>query len=186
MEINLYDIWAKRNPNFEKKFEHLLLREYSDYGVGASQFSEVKGKVLGAGYELYIIAFFVGLYADKKRTLEDETKGLGQPIQYWGNLESRGSRKAYPKLREYIFTALVAKCDDLDLLELEKGELKVRKAVDMLISLMEEYANFGFYTILDKIEEDPNYFYKHTGFLDLIISLIKPNINEGEDNIEDL
>lgn len=186
MENNLYEVWARRNPNFEKKLEQLLFREYSDYGVGSTQYSEAKGKVLGAGYELYIIAFFIGLYADQKRPLEGETKGLGHVIQNWGNLENRGGRKAYPKLREYIFTALVAKTENLDLIALEKGELKMGKAVNMLIDLMEQYANYGFYVMLDKIEnDDPNYFYKNTGFLDLILSLVKPDKN-NDDSIEEL
>ena len=64
MTDSLYENWAKRNPNFETIFEKLLLREYTDYGIGATQFTEAKGKVLGAGYELYIIAFFIGLYSD--------------------------------------------------------------------------------------------------------------------------
>ena len=186
MADNLYEIWARRNPNFEKDFEKLLLREYTDYGVGATQFTEAKGKVLGAGYELYIIAFFIGLYSDKKRELSGEVKGFGQNIQYWGNLENRGGRKAYPKLREYIFAALIAKCETLDLIALEKGELNTRKAVDMLIDLMEQYANYGFYLILDKIDnDDPNYFYKNTGFLDMILDLIKPS-KIDEDTLEDL
>ncbi|MDR0507992.1 MAG: hypothetical protein LBH32_14410 [Dysgonamonadaceae bacterium] len=75
---NLYDIWAKRNPKFETHFEEKLLRLFTDYGVGSSELREAKGKT----YELYIYAFFVGLYADKKRELASDTKTLGQPIQY--------------------------------------------------------------------------------------------------------
>lgn len=185
MVESLYNIWAKRNPNFEKQFENLLIREYTDYGVGATRYTTARGKVLGAGYELYIIAFFIGLYADKKRELMNEKKGFGVPLQSWGNIETRGDRKAYPKLREYIFAALVAKCEDLDLIALEKGELTSRKAVDMLIDLMEQYTNYGFYLMLDKIESDPNIFYRHTGFLDLIFDLIKPDSNTDEE-IEEL
>ncbi len=175
MTDSLYENWAKRNPNFETIFEKLLLREYTDYGIGATQFTEAKGKVLGAGYELYIIAFFIGLYSDKTRELTGDTKGLGQPIQYWGNFESRGGRKAYPRLREYIFTALIAKCETLDLIALDKGEISIRKAVDMLIKLMEQYTNQGFYLMLDRLKDsDPNYFYKHTGFLDFIWDFVEP------------
>ncbi len=185
MAENLYEVWARRNPNFEKNLEQSLFREYTDYGVGATQYTEAKGKVLGAGYELYIIAFFIGLYAEKTRKLSDDVKDLGRAIQYWGNTESRGGRKAYPKLREYIFTALIAKCDALDLIVLEKGEITTRKAVDMLIDLMEQYANYGFYYLLDKLDKDPNIFYKHTGFLDTILGLVQPDRNK-DDSIEEL
>ena len=99
----LYDIWARRNPNFETHFEESLLREYTDYGIGASEHTSAKGKALGAGYELYIYAFFLGLYAGKPMPLNGEYKSFGQPIQFWGNLDSKKDRKAYPKIRDYIF-----------------------------------------------------------------------------------
>jgi hypothetical protein len=180
---NLYEIWAKRNPKFETHFEETLLRLFTDYGIGSSELREAKGKALGAGYELYIYAFFVGLYADKKRELSGDTKVLGQPIQFWGNLDSKKFRKAYPKLREYIFTALVAKTD-LKLIELEKDNLTDSQAVEMLKETMEQYANYGFHTIEEKLKDNPNYFYKNTGFLDMILDIVLP-LSVDED-IEDL
>ena len=56
----LIDIWGRRTPKFEKKYEHSVMRVISDYGVGASENTNAKGKILGAGYEPYIIAFFIG------------------------------------------------------------------------------------------------------------------------------
>lgn len=175
----LYDLWAKRNPKFETHFEENLLRLFTDYGVGSSDGMVSKGKILGGGYELYIYAFFVGLYSDSKRELTGDTKVLGQPIQFWGNLDSKKFRKAYPKLREYIFTALVAKTADLDLISLEKGEITDRRAVDYLIDTMEQYANFGFHSIEEKMKSNPNYFFKNTGFLNMILDLVQPtSINQ--------
>jgi hypothetical protein len=147
--------------------------------VGSSELTTARGKTLGAGYEIYIYAFFVGLYDNKKRELNDETKTFGQPIQYWGNLENRKLRKAYPRLREYIFTALLAKTD-LDLIALEKGDITERKAVDLLIDTMEQYANYGFYLMKDKLETNPTYFYKNTGFLDMILDLVLPTFVDEE------
>ena len=183
---NLYDLWAKRNPKFETRFEKTLLRLYTDYGVGSSDTMSSKGKIFGAGYELYIYAFFVGLYTDKKRELSGDTKVLGQPIQYWGNLDSKKFRKAYPKLREYIFTALVAKTNDLDLISLEKGTLSNSEAVDLLKVTMEQYANYGFHIIEEKMNANPNYFYKTTGFLDMILELVVTQTNKIEEEIEEL
>lgn len=182
---NLYDIWAKRNPKFETHFEETLLRLFTDYGVGSSDAMSSKGKILGAGYELYIYAFFVGLYANKKRELNGDTKVLGQPIQFWGNVDSKKFRKAYPRLREYIFTALLAKTD-LDLIALEKGDITDNQAVDMLKDTMEQYANYGFHTIEEKIKDNPNYFYKNTGFLDMILDLLVSPSNKGDAEIEEL
>lgn len=176
----LYDIWAKRNPNFETHFEQKLIREFTEYGGGSVESMSSKGKIYGAGYELYIYAFFLGLYANRKKELSGQTKSLGQPIQFWGNLDSKKFRKAYPRLREYMFVALVAKTDNLDLIALEKGEITERKAVDFLIDTMEQYANFGFYLIEEKLKDNPNYFFKNTGFLDMFLDTIRQNQDNEE------
>ena len=181
---NLYDVWARRNPKWETRFEEII-HQFTDYGVGSSELTSARGKTFGAGYELYIYAFFVGLYANKKRELTGDNKVFGQPIQYWGNLENRKLRKAYPRLREYIFTALLAKTE-LDLIALEKGTLTDSQAVDMLKDTMEQYANYGFYTIEEKIKENPNYFYKNTGFLDMILDMLAPPSNNSTEEIEEL
>lgn len=171
---NLYDVWAKRNPKWESHFEESLLRVYTDYGIGSSEFTSSKGKILGAGYELFIYAFFIGLYCNKSRELQGDTKTFGQPIQYWGNLDSKKLRKAYPRLREYIFIALLARTEGLNLISLEKGEISESQAVDMLKDTMEQYANFGFHYIEDKLKVNPNFLYKTTGFLDIILDLVQP------------
>jgi hypothetical protein len=180
----LYDVWARRNPKWETRFEEII-HQFTDYGVGSSELTSARGKMLGAGYELYIYAFFVGLYTNKKRELTGDTKTFGQPIQYWGNVENRKSRKAYPCLREYIFIALLAKTD-LDLIALEKGNITDSQAVDMLKDTMEQYANYGFYTIEAKLKDNPNYFYKNTGFLGVILDLLIPPSYNGDVEIEEL
>ena len=179
----LYDVWARRNPKWEIHFEEII-HQFTDYGVGSSELTMARGKTFGAGYEIFIYAFFVGLYSDRKRELNGETKTFGQPIQYWGNLENRKLRKAYPRLREYIFTALLAKTE-LDLVALEKGNITDSQAVDMLKDTMEQYANYGFYTIEEKMKENPNFFYKNTGFLDMILNLLEPQ-SCNEEEIEEL
>lgn len=165
----LFDIWARRNPKFEIKFETTLIRKFTDYGVGASKLSTAKGKTFGGGYELYIYAFFIGLYKDKQIELSDENKTFGYPIQFWGNLSNKKHRKSYEGIRDYIFTALVARADKFDIIALEKNELTTNKAVDYLIETMEKYANYGFHFLEDILEDNPTYFYKAIGFLDLLL-----------------
>ena len=134
----LIDLWGRRNPRFEKRYEQSVIRVISDYGVGASVNTGAKGKILGAGYEPYIMAFFIGLYANKRIPLSEdanELKGLGQPLQYWGNLDSKKFRKAYPNLRSYIFIALVAKTD-IDWIALDKGLIEPGAVVSALVSTM--------------------------------------------------
>lgn len=179
----LYDLWAARNPQWEKRYEDSIIKNFCDYGRGATSLREDRGKIFGGGYEIYIIAFFIGLYFNQKRKLISDSqkkKTFGQPIQYWGNLDSVKGRKAYPKLREYIFTALIARTD-IDFIALEKGDITVRKVVDKLIQTMEEYANWGFHFMEDRLIDDPNYFYKETAFLEVFLAFDASSDNSSDD-----
>lgn len=181
----LIDIWGRRSPKFEKKYEKSVIRVISDYGVGASEHTGAKGKILGAGYEPYIMAFFIGLYANKRLPLSensDDVKGFGQPIQYWGNLDSKKFRHAYPALRSYIFIALVAKTD-VDWIALDKGDIKANTVVASLVETMEEYANYGFAVMEEKLNEDKGYFFSHRSFLDIFLQLTtKKPVGLDDDN----
>lgn len=186
----LIDIWGRRTPKFEKKYEQSVMRVISDYGVGASENTGAKGKILGAGYEPYIMAFFIGLYSNKRLPLSDDSddlKVLGQPLQYWGNLDSKKFRRAYPALRSYMFIALVAKTD-IDWIALDKGDIKVSTVVAKLIETMEEYANYGFSVMEDKLREDKGYFFSHRSFLDIFLQLTtKKSITvDSDDTPEEL
>ena len=185
----IIDIWGRRNPRFEKKYEQSVMRAISDYGIGASGNTGVKGKILGAGYEPYIMAFFIGLYENKRIPLSedtDEVKGLGQPLQYWGNLDSKKFRKAYPNLRSYIFIALVAKTD-VDWIALDKGIIDANTVVSALIKTMEEYANYGFSIMEEKLREDKGYFFSNRAFLDIFLQLTDKSAKQvDEEGVEEL
>jgi hypothetical protein len=185
----IIDVWGRRNPKFEKHYEQSVIRVLADYGIGASEHTDAKGKILGAGYEPYIMAFFIGLYANKRIPLpedSDEVKGLGQPLDKWGNLDSKKLRKAYPKLREYIFISLVAKTK-IDWIALDKGEIKVADVVTQLIKTMEEYANYGFSIMADKLESDKGYFFSKRAFLDIFMELTdKHEATDDCDEVEPL
>lgn len=186
----LLDIWGRKNPKFEKKFEQSVMRVISDYGIGASEHANAKGKVLGAGYEPYIMAFFIGLYSNKRLPLSedsDETKTLGQPIQFWGNLDSKKFRKAYSKLRTYIFVALVAKTE-IDWIALDKGDIKVGSVAASLLETMEEYANYGFTVLEEKLNEDKGFFFSHRAFLDIFLQLTskEESCDDNKDSPEEL
>lgn len=186
----LIDIWGRRTPKFEKKYEQSVMRVISDYGIGASENTGAKGKILGAGYEPYIMAFFIGLYSNKRLPLSDDSddlKVLGQPLQYWGNLDSKKFRHAYPALRSYMFIALIAKTD-IDWIALDKGDVKVSTVVAKLIETMEEYANYGFFVMEEKLRDDKGYFFSHRSFLDIFLQLTtKKSITvDSDDTPEEL
>ena len=189
---SLYELWGKRNPRWEEKYQDSVINVFADYGKGVNKYNEVKGKTFGAGYEVFIIAFFIGLYSDQKKPLIEDAskvKQFGWAISNWGTQENRLGRTQYPRLREYMFAALVAKTD-VDLIALDKGDVKPSKIVDQLMDTMEQYANFGFDFIKEKLEDDPNYFFKDTAFLRVFLSFL-PNTSpdspdEDEYELEEL
>ena len=108
---------------------------------------------------------------------------MGQPLQYWGNLDSKKSRKAYSGLRSYIFIALVAKTN-IDWISLDKGDIKVNTVVASLIETMEEYANYGFAVMEEKLKEDAGFFFSHRAFLDMFLQLTDKHKSDVEQDEE--
>lgn len=178
----LFDLWANRNPNWEIKYEETILKTFCDYGKGSTILQEARGKIFGAGYEIIIIAFFIGLYHNRRKELTPDTtkkKSLGQPIKYWGNLDSKPGRTAYPEIRKYMFAALVARTD-IDLIALDKGDITPRKVVDKLMTTMEEYINWGLDYMAEKMEDNPNCYFKETSFLREFMEFIAPDTSKDE------
>ena len=175
---SLYELWGKRNPEWEERYQDSVISVFSDYGKGVNQYQEARGKTYGAGYEVFILAFFIGLYSNRTKPLtvdKAKRKHFGWAISNWGTGESRHGRSQYPRLREYMFAALIARTD-IDFIALDKGEITPRKVVDDLINKMEEYANYGFDFIQEKLEEQPNYFFNNTAFLRVFLDFL--NMNE--------
>ena len=137
----------------------------------------------------FLLSRFLLVYINgqRRKLIDDSTKikSLGQPIQYWGNIDSVKGRKAYPKLKEFIFIALVAKTD-FDFIALDKGLVTPRKAVDALMQTMEEYANWGFHFMEDKLIDNPNYFYRETAFLEIFLTFDSSTTESTEDEPESL
>ena len=56
---SLYDIWSKRNPQWEKRYQESIMDVFTDYGRGTTSYQHARAKTFGAGYEAFIIAFFL-------------------------------------------------------------------------------------------------------------------------------
>lgn len=185
---SLFETWSKRDPEWETRYQTSIMDVFCDYGRGRNSFQVARAKPFGAGYEMFIIAFFIGLYLDQAKPLTEDKakrKKFGWPIQKWGNIEARGGRCPYEKLQKFIFAALIARTD-VDYLSLDKGDITCRKVVDLLVDKMEQYANFGFSYITEKMEEDPNCFFKETAFLRLFLSFLKKEGTEDDTELEEL
>lgn len=188
---DIFEIWGKRTPSYEKHYENEVIKPLADFGFGTNATSDAKGKILGAAYEVLIMAYFIGLYSRNKMPFNEyaDIKDCGQPIQYWGNLDSKKGRKAYPKLREYIFISLVARTPDIDWIALDKGQLTVNETVSMLMLTMEEYINYGLSVLAEKLQHDEAYFYRKSSFLNIFKELTRKKEDteqESEDTPESL
>ncbi len=187
---SLYKLWELRIPKWEKKYEESLVRVFTEYGKGTTQYSEDRGKVFGAGYELFIVAFFIGLYANQTKPLTEDkskVKTFGHEIRYWGNQTAKIGRTSYAQIREYMFAALVARTD-IDFIALDKGEITPQSVVGQLVNKMEQYANFGFDYLQEKMEEQPDFFFQDGSFLQLFLDFLKPVgqvSDEDDDTPED-
>ena len=180
----IFDVWGKRSPSYEKHFESEVIKPLADFGIGTNAVSEAKGKILGAAYEVLIMAFFIGLYSKRQKPLSEyeDIKDCGQPIQYWGNIDSKKGRKAYPKIREYMFISLVARTPDIDWIALDKGQRTVNETANLLMITMEEYINYGLSVLAEKIQNDESYFYNKNSFLDIFKELTKDKQNKNSDS----
>ena len=172
----IFDAWGKKTPCYEKHYELDVIKVLADFGKGTNEASDAKGKILGAGYEPLIMAFFIGLYSNKRVPFEQyaDIKDLGQAIQFWGNIDSKKGRHAYAKLKDYIFVALVAKTPEIDWIALDKGERTLNDTVALLMNTMEEYINYGLSIIADKLKNDESYFYNKNSFIDIFKELTHP------------
>jgi hypothetical protein len=172
---NIFDIWKIKNPRFDRCFKENIMVEYSNYGGGTTEAKDVKGKAFGTGYELYIYAYFLGLYAHEFNPDIKDPMVLGQPIQYWGNVGGKAGRTDYPQIQKYIFASLIAE-SDVNLIELDKGNITPESVVSKLINTMEGYANGGFILINEEISNNANYFYtSEVVFLDFLQRVAKQN-----------
>lgn len=181
---NIFDIWGRKTPLYLKDYETQVIKPLCDFGKGTSDDSDAKAKVLGAAYEVLIMAFFIGLYSNKTKKLDEfaDIKDCGQPIQYWGNLDSKKLRHAYPRLREYMFVALVARTPDIEWIELEKGNLTASEVVSQLMDTMEEYINYGLSVLHEKMKNDADYFFNKNSFLDIIMGLTTSKVSNNSNS----
>lgn len=167
---NIYDIWLEcMNSNFEERFLEPIIKRYSYWHGGTSDSVESKGRSFNAAYEVYIYAFFLGLYANERRPLDGKKRHFSMEMKRWGNVsEDRfKNRKAYPIIQKYVFAALIAKTE-IDLLAIDRGDLSIDSGVNELMKTLCEYANGGFYLMADKMENVPDYFDVNSAFIDFL------------------
>lgn len=165
---SLYEMWLNRiDSYFEEKFFEPIVKELCQYHGGSTDERIAKGKTFNAGYEVFVYAFFIGLYYGERKPLVGEKRKFRMEMSAWGKKKNELGRKSYTILQKYIFIALVAK-SDIDLIALDKGEISVKDVCDVLMTTLNEYANSGFYLMNDQMNRKPGYFFENRGLLDFM------------------
>ncbi|MCF0244704.1 MAG: glycoside hydrolase family 15 [Bacteroidaceae bacterium] len=165
----LYDTWLNRiDSYYEERYYEPVIEELCQYHGGSADARDGKGKFFNAGYEVFIYAFFLGLYYGERTPLTGPKRKFRMEMFTWGRKSTEAGRKDYTVIQKYIFAALIAK-SDVDLLAVDKGELSLDDACDILMTTLNEYANTGFQQLLPPKQDQLNTkLLENTGLLDMI------------------
>ncbi len=166
---NLFESFRSKIPNFNADYKVDVFEKLSLYGGGTDERRDSRGKYFETGYELYIYAFFLGLYRNEFVTIPEKAKkeNFRVPIKDWGNKSGKILRKDFSQMQEYIFSALIAKTE-IDFIALEKGEIEEDVVIKNIIHQFECFTNGGLIYLKNKYEEHPAYFMRASYLLDLI------------------
>jgi hypothetical protein len=183
---NLFDKWKTKIPKYSEIHTDIFQSLSGKGGVEGEKKINL-GKHFSTNYELYMYAFFLGLYNEEFAPIPDKEKktDFSHHIQHWGSKTTISTRNDFTHLQENIFLALVAKTD-VDLIALEKGDIKEEEVVKTLIQTMESYTNGGLILIKEKIDENPNFFLQPPSFLNMILEskLGKPKKKKQQEDAE--
>ncbi len=173
---NLFEKWRTKIPKYSEKHKDLFTSLSQKFGAEGEK-KITLGKHFSTNYELYIYAFFLGLYNNEFDPIPEEEKktDFSHHIQHWGSKTTVSTRKDFTNLQENIFIALLAKTN-IDFVALEKGELSEEDAIKSLIQTMESFTNGGLVLIKEKLEDNPNYFLQPTSFLNMILETEKKKV----------
>lgn len=156
----LKSIWAERTPGYNNEYQSIFnkLANKSNEGGDNDEKAIETGKIFATQYEMYIYAFFMGLYSNEQQESNNKVT-FGHKISEWGKKNRKSGRESFLQIQEFIFISLILK-SDIDFIKLEQAsdENAVKKAVSLLIDLMESYANGGLQLIKDKCDSNENYF----------------------------
>jgi len=166
---NLFEKWKTKIPKYSEVHKDLFVSLSQKFGAEGEKKINL-GKHFSTNYELYTYAFFLGLYNNELTPIPDAEKktDFSHHIQHWGSKTTISTRKDFTNIQENMFIALLAKTD-INLIDLEKGELEEDQAVKLILKTMESYTNGGLILIKEKLEENPNYFLQPTSFLNMIL-----------------
>lgn len=166
---NLFEKWKSKIPKYSEAHKDLFNSLSQKFGAEGEKKVNL-GKHFSTNYELFMYAFFLGLYRNEFQPISeaDRKTDFSHHIQHWGSKSNITTRQDFSSLQENMFIALLFKAD-LDLIALERGELSEDEAIRILIVCMESYANGGLILIREMLDRNPNAFLQPTSFLNMIL-----------------
>lgn len=168
----LYDTWLERMDSYyESQYFESVIDDLVQFHGGGSEGRDAKGKIFNAGYEVFIYAFFIGLYYGERKPLVGEKRKFRMEMNSWGKKGSEPERQSYTILQKYIFAALVAK-SNIDLLGLDRGDVSAKEVCDELMTTLNEYANMGFYLMSNEMKRNLGQFFENDGLLKFLRQFI--------------
>lgn len=156
----LKNIWAERTPSYNSDYQLIFdkLANKGNEGGDSEERAKETGRVFATQYELYIYAFFIGLYSKEQQESTNKVN-FGHKISEWGKKSRKFGRETFTEIQDFIFIALITKCD-IDFIKLERSsdEDDIKNSVSLLIEIMEKFTNGGLQLIKEKLEDNENYF----------------------------
>jgi hypothetical protein len=164
---SLFELWKEKIPNYADNFKPLFELVALKGSLGGNRVG--LGKHFDTNYELYLYAFFLGLYKNEFTPIPEKTKkeNFKHHIKHWGSKNS-SLRKDFVYLQKYMFAAVVAKTE-IDFISLEKGVISEEEIIKKLMYTFESYTNGGLTLIQEEMNENSNRFLQSTAFMNLLI-----------------
>lgn len=150
------------------KYKSELKDSLANFGKSKGQYS-----TFGAFYELYLYAFAVGLHLDRRIELDMKSAATFNMVSEWS-----GNK---PSILNTFFMVLLSNDEirkeaefDFPTLEMENLEAsEIKKRVNNLVKIFEEFANGGFEYIYDKYQQDPESFEYHSSLQSLFEEVLE-------------
>jgi hypothetical protein len=169
----LFQKWASKVPRYSARHADLF-EQFAQKGNVSEHARSSRGKVFSSLYELYIYAFFLGLYhgPNEEREGDDNMTDFGHPIEHWGKKGGKLLRTDYSEIQHYIFAASVIH-SEVDFIELDKDLITIDEAATSILRVTEKIANRGLNILRDQLLDKEAFGAKPVDFASLIMNAPK-------------
>lgn len=179
--MTLLNKWAAKVPRYSSSYADLF-EKYALKGNVTERDVRARGLVFSSYYELYMYAFFLGLYYGPSHHEEcgDKMTDFGHPIEHWGRKGGKLLRTDYSEIKHYLFAGSVIHAK-VDFIELDKGGLSIDDAATAILRATEAITNSGLLYLRSKLVDKESFGAKPLDFVSLIMEApVSNNSSVGE------